>query len=157
MDSVQELVNSIQKICDGTLTEYQIELITNLLNNSSWFPNKKDHVYIFRLYKEMKIAAECELALLQEKANLNHNLDPEVDKLAHYLDNITKIVDNYTNAFTYLMNTYDLDKPKAFMLFYFKGYELKQVSQELPWVALGTLKNWKVQFQKDIDNINFNN
>lgn len=68
MDSVETLVESILKICDYSLTQEQISLIDNLLRNSEWFPDKKDHIYIFKLHREMKIAAECELRLLEEKA-----------------------------------------------------------------------------------------
>lgn len=157
MDTIETLVESIVKICDYSLTDDQVKLIDNLLRNSEWFPDKKDHMYVYKLYKEMKIAAEAELRLLEEQANLapveDISITSRISKIEKFLENCEKVISNYTNAFTHLMNSYGDDRARAFYLFYFKGCNAKDVSRELPYIATGTINNWKSQFAKDLEQV----
>lgn len=157
MDQIIDLVDAIQRICDGKLNEEQLTLITQLLKNSEWFPDKKDYFYMYRLYKEMKIATEAEIRMYEEKYNCDvgnkEKIDAHIEKLTRLLDSYDKIINNYTNALRVIMNSYGEDKAKVFYYFYFKGYTPKEISREVPWLAIGTISNWKSQFQKDLEKI----
>ena len=155
MDTISDLVDSISRISNGALNGEQLMLIDNLLRHSSWFPEKKDHIYMFKLYKEMKIATEAELRIWEERYNFTHDqtISSKIAKSTQFLEQLDKIISNYTNAFSVLMNSYGDDKGKAFYLIYFRGYSAKDVSRELSWIATGTINNWKTQFQKDLENV----
>lgn len=154
MDQINDLVDSISRISGGTLDESQLSLIDNLLRYSSWYPDRKDYVYIYKLYKEMKISTEAEIRLWEEKYNCcgDEQITLKISKLNQFLKQIDNVIDNYTRVFNALMNSYGDDKAKAFYLIYFKGCNTKDVARELSWLSIATINNWKSLFQKDLEN-----
>ena len=155
MDQIDEIVSSINRISNNSLDEEQLSLIDRLLRFSSWYPDRKDHAYVYKLYKEMKISAEAEMRLWEEKFNYTNDtkIMYKIAKCQQFLDEIEIVIQKYASAFNTLMESYSDDKSKAFYLIYFKGRTPKDVAHDLPWLAIGTVNNWKSQFQKDLDNI----
>ena len=162
MDSVSILANEIFDLL-GIEDDGKKNQIEQLLRSSSWYQDKRDHAYIYKFYKEQKLVAESELDVWQEKSQSlisNYGKDKQlreiallkISKLKSFLGYLDRALTRYTETFNMLMNSYNDVKGRAFYLFYFKGKNAKEVATELN-LATGTVSNWKVAFQKDIDSV----